>query len=169
MSMDDWGWGEATEAKLPQATEVLPPGTYAAEIRSAKWQRKDRVPEKWMDRNPEGWRINLCLRVDLNGVEHIFYADIPRHWRWLFEDICGALDLPLPDSPDWEPSAWVGRKVEVDTDIWQSNAGPKVDAKKFRKAPAAPAQPAARRPNTGAAKVAAARGDAPGNGDDIPF
>ena len=169
MSMDDWGWDDGgTTEGLPKSAQILPQGTYIAEIRSAKWGRKEKVPEKWLSRNPEGCRVDLVLRVESDGVEHIFYDDVPRHWRWKFEVICEALDLPLPDSSDWQPTAWVGRRVEVDTDIWESPKGDKVDVKKYRKAPAKP-QPAARRPNTGAAKVAAARGDEPGNGDDIPF
>jgi hypothetical protein len=164
MSMDDWGWPD--EGTGVVSSEALPKGTYLATIRSAKWSKKASVPEKWRDLNPQGWRVTLSLCVEVNGVSHYVTAFVPRHWRWLFEDICGALGVPMPSSPDWTPDGWVGRTVEIDTDLWESDTGPREDVKKFR---APPAKPAPRRPNPGAAKVAAARGEPAGGDDDVPF
>jgi len=73
-----------------------------------------------------------------------------------------------------------GRSVTLSTKIARDGSGeikttkrgePIVYVNAITAAPGGPpaGQPAARRPNTGAAKVAAARGDEPGNGDDIPF
>jgi len=71
-----------------------------------------------------------------------------------------------------------GRSVTLSTKIARDGSGEVKTTKRgdvivyinsISAANVAPPQPAARRPNTGAAKVAAARGDEPGNGDDIPF
>ena len=168
MSMDDWGWSEA-EAKSETAPAVLEAGRHVAQITSAKWERKERVPEKWAERNPEGWRVALVLTVHSQGRKYQLFADVPRHWRWLFERICDATGTALPSDSSWQPLEWVGRDVEIETTVWESNNGPRAQVEKWF-AHEAESKPAAKRPaRTGAAKVAAARGDEPGGEDDIPF
>lgn len=174
MSMDDWGWSEddGQDRKAPPGA-MLDPGTYTAQIDSAKWERKKSVPEKWAAKNPEGWRISLSMSVHHDGRRYQFFADVPRHWRWMFEDIAAATGTSLPDSPEWQPTDWVGCDVRIETGIWESNNGPRIEIKKWLAAPAkAATAPAAKPPaRTAAAKVkaAAAEGGHEVPADDIPF
>lgn len=173
MSMDDWGWDEEpTERKAPPGA-MLEPGTYTAQIDAAKWERKKSVPEKWAAKNPEGWRISLSMSVHHDGRRYQFFADVPRHWKWMFEDIAAATATDLPSGPDWQPSEWVGRDVQIETGIWESNNGPRIEIKKWLPAPAkAAAAPAAKPPaRTAAAKVKAAAAESGHEvpSDDIPF
>lgn len=84
--------------------------------------------------------------------------------------------LGLQKGQDLFPEDLSGRRVVITTKVARERSGEIKTTKRGEPivyvnaiAPAAPAQPAARRPNTGAAKVAAARGEPAGNGDDIPF
>jgi len=156
--MDDWGWDEAATTDTKPAGGVLEAG------------RKERVPEKWLAKNPEGWRVVLSLTVHSQGRKYQLFADVPRHWRWLFEVICDATGTELPRDASWQPSEWVGRDVEIETTVWESNTGPRAQVEKwFPHEPAPAPKPAAKPARTPAAKVAAARGDEPGGEDDIPF
>ena len=175
MSMDDWGWSDEPATEQTTSSRVLPAGRHVAQITAAKWERKDRVPEKWAEKNPEGWRVAITLTVHSQGGKYTVFADIPRHWRWLFEVVCDATKTPLPADADWSPSPWVGRDVEIETSVWESNKGPKAQVEKWfaheggQLAPPKPAaKPAAR---TQAAKVKAAAAEAGGEipSDDIPF
>lgn len=176
MSMDEWGWSDDDQGGQQTSAGVLPAGRHVAQITAAKWERKERVPEKWLDRNPEGWRVAVTLTVHSQGGKYVVFADIPRHWRWLFEVVCDATGTELPRDADWSPSVWVGREVEIDTSIWDAHKGPRAQVEKWFRheggqlAPPKPAsKPAAR---TQAAKVEKARVEAglpEDQGDDIPF
>lgn len=171
MSMDDWGWdAEGTEQKAAPGA-ILEPGRYTAQITKASWEKKPNVPEKWRAKNPEGWRVSVSLKVHHDGRSYQFWTDVPRHWQWTFRDIAAATGTPLPDHPDWQPSEWVGRDVDITTGIWESNAGPKIQVEKWHPLPEKPASKAAAKPaaRTPAAAVAKARGDEPGDLDDCPF
>jgi hypothetical protein len=168
--MDDWGWDEAATTDTKPAGGVLEAGRHVAQISAAKWERKERIPEKWLSKNPEGWRVVLSLTVHSQGRKYQLFADVPRHWRWLFEVICDATGTELPRDASWQPSEWIGRDVEIETTVWESNSGPRAQVEKWFPHEAAPApKPAAKPARTPAAKVAAARGDEPGGEDDIPF
>ena len=174
--MDDWGWDEGETKERPASTAVLPAGKrYVAQITSAKWANKDRVSDDWAAKNPEGRRVELTLTIHHEGRKYLVYADVPRHFKWMFKIVCEATGTDLPRDPDWCPSPWVGRDVEVDTSIWQSNKGPKAQVDRWYPheggqlaPPKAAANPAAR---TAAAKVKAAAAEAGHEipGDDIPF
>lgn len=173
--MDDWGWDEGETNDRPASTAVLPAGRHVAQITAAKWERKDRVPEKWQEKNPDGWRVAMTLTVHSQGSKYVVFADVPRHWRWLFAVICEATGTDMPIDADWSPSVWVGRDVEIDTSIWDAQKGPRAQVEKWfahdggqLAPPKAAAKPAAR---TQAQKVKAAAAEAGHEvpNDDIPF
>ena len=179
MSMDDWGWSDDPATEQTTSSRVLAAGRHVAQITAAKWERKDRVPEKWAEKNPEGWRVAITLTVHSQGGKYTVFADIPRHWRWLFEVVCGATGTELPKDADWSPHVLVGRDVEIETSIWDAQKGPRAQVEKWfaheggQLAPPKPtakptAKPAAR---TQAAKVKAAAAEAGHDvpNDDIPF
>jgi len=175
MSMDDWGWDEAMTRDMKPAGGVLEAGRHVAQISAAKWERKERVPEKWLAKNPEGWRVVLSLTVHSQGRKYQLFADVPRHWRWLFEVICDATGTELPRDADWSPSVWVGREVEIETSIWDAQKGPRAQVEKWFRhegGQLAPPKPASKPARTQAAKVEKARVEAglpEDQGDDIPF
>ena len=175
MSMDDWGWSEDEKDAPATSSRVLPAGRHVAQITAAKWEKKDRVPEKWVEKNPEGWRVAITLTVHSQGGKYTVFADVPRHWRWLFAVICEATDTDMPIDSDWSPSVWVGRDVEIETSIWDAQKGPRAQVEKWfpheggqLDPPKAAAKPAARTP---AAKVKAAAAESGHEvpSDDIPF
>jgi hypothetical protein len=146
-----------------------------AQITAAKWEKKGRVPEKWAEKNPEGWRVAMTLTVHYQGGKYVVFADIPRHWRWLFGVVCDATKTPLPADADWSPHVWVGRDVEIETSIWDAQKGPRAQVEKWfphegaqNDPPKAASKQAARTP---AAKVKAAAAEAGHDvpNDDIPF
>ena len=173
--MDDWGWSDEPATERQASNAVLPEGEYVAQISAAKWDKKSPVPDKWRQKNPDGWRVSMTLTVHHEGKKYTVYADVPRHFQWLFEIVCDATRTDLPADADWSPHVWVGRDVEIETSIWQSNTGPKAQVEKWyphdggQLAPPKPAaKPAARTP---AAKVKAAAAEAGHDvpNDDIPF
>ena len=162
MSMDDWGWSdEATTQKSQPASEPLAPGRHVARIKAAQWKTKDRVPDKWRDRNPQGHHVLVVLEVDSQGTFHTIYAEVARHWQWLFGVICDATGTDMPTDTSWQPSEWVWQKVDIETSLYEGRKA-KVE-KWFPHEPGGVEAPPAKKPaaRTGAAKVAAA--------DDIPF
>lgn len=169
MTMNDWGWDDEPQAKPAEAAQ-LEPGRYVAEVFSAKWRTKPagKVPAKWMDKNPEGHHVLVTLTIPQGTSARTIFAEVPRHWRWLFEVICEATGTEMPSSASWQPTAWVGRTVEVEVSVGGSK-GTLVNVDKWFPHEGGPKPKAAPAPRTGAAKVAAARGDEAGEADDIPF
>ena len=172
MSMNEWGWDDTPESKPVERTPVEP-GRYVAEISAASWRQKDagRVPEKWRDKNPQGRHVLVTLTLQRRADwKAVVYAEVPRHWRWLFEVIAEATGTPLPASADWEPIGWIGKLVEVEVSLGGSK-GTLVNVDKWHPHEGgqfAPPKPAAT-PRTGAAKVAKAQGTPVGDADDVPF
>jgi len=168
MTIDDWGWGDEPQKKGP-SEQLLSPGRHVARVKSATWRTKDRVPEKWLDKNPRGHHVLVVLEVDSQGTYHTVYAEVPRHWQWLFAVICDCTGTDMPTDSSWQPGDWVGQTIEVETSIYD---GRRVRVDKWyphEPGGVAEAPKPAATPRTGAAKVAAARGDEPGDADDIPF
>jgi hypothetical protein len=176
MSFDDWGWGEIETAPQPAAEVVLPEGRHSAQITHAEYGVAKFIPDKWKERNPEGWRLSLTLESIVAGRKYVYFADIPRHWKWLVDQVCEACGTTPEGGPDALCSRLVGCHVDVDTTIYQGKTRQKAQVERWYRPeaveaspePAAPARkPAARTPHQ-KAKAAAAEAGLPPD-DDIPF
>ena len=171
-----WDNQPATDA-IPK--NLLPPGTYTARVIKAEATYRQRVPEKWMDSNPDGRQLTLKLAIKNAGEEHHVYVDLPAHFRALIERVCDALGAPRPAKGSrWSVTLVVGKTCRVETSLYE---GRKVNVDKWLpddlvdagRQPEAvqPPPPAERKPaaRTQAAKVAQSQGREPGGDDDIPF
>ena len=143
---------------------MLPDGTHTVTIRKAS-EGKHRFP----DDNPGEY---LNLEFAPNGPYSLFWASYGSSAkdRAMSALLAQALGFSPESWADTDPDELVGMEVQVKTKIG-TKGKPRVWINDFmpveRSAPPTP-KPAPR-PQTPAAKVAAARGDEAGGGDDIPF
>ena len=140
---------------------ILPDGTHTVTIRKA-----DEGPHNFPENNPGEF---LNLEFAPNGPYSLFWASYGSSAkdRAMSALLAKALGF-TPDSwADTHPDSLVGMEVQVTTKIGTKRK-PRVYVNDYLPAVAASPEkkPAARTP---AAKVAAARGDEAGGGDDIPF
>ena len=164
-SFDD-GFDAATAGGAPAGErEMLPDGTHGVTIREAS-----EGPHNFADNNPGDF---LHLTLAPNGSYGFVWVSLGSSAK--DKSLAGVLATALGFTPDgWadaDPSELVGRELRVTTKqvvlksgktrVFVNDYLPAVAA-----APAPEKKPAARLP---AQKVAAARGDEAGGGDDIPF
>jgi hypothetical protein len=173
---DDWGWGDVEqEAAAAEAQTLLPPGRYSAQVTKCSLTVKDRIPPKWMEKNPEGEQMSFVLEVMVAGRRHVIYTDIPKHWGWLGKQACEAAGVDRTIGVEAIALAMVGKRVDVETTIWD---GRKVQVDRWYQTEAidaTPPEPApepakprpARTPHQKAKAATAAAGLPPD--DDIPF
>lgn len=144
--------------------EMLPDGTHTVTIRKAA-----EGPHKFPENNPGEY---LNLEFAPNGPYSLFWASYgsSEKDRGMTALLAQALGFTPEAWADADAGELVGMEVQVTTKIG-TKGKPRVWINDFmpveRAAP--PASKPAPRPQTPAAKVAAARGDEAGGGDDIPF
>ena len=164
-SFDD-GFEAAAAAAGGQAggeRVMLPDGTHTVTIRKA-----DEGPHNFPENNP-GQYLNLEFAP--NGPYSLFWASYGSSAkdRAMSALLAQALGFSPESWADADPGELVGMEVQVKTKIG-TKGKPRVFVNDYQPVPrfaAAPEKkPAARTP---AQKVAAARGDEAGGGDDIPF
>ena len=165
-SFDD-GFEAAAAAAGGQAggeRVMLPDGTHTVTIRKA-----DEGPHNFPENNP-GQYLNLEFAP--NGPYSLFWASYGSSAKDLAMSalLAKALGFTPESWADADPGELVGMEVQVKTKIG-TKGKPRVwinDFMPVERAATPPSKPAPR-PQTPAAKVAAARGDEAGGGDDIPF
>jgi hypothetical protein len=164
-SFDDGFDGLPTSGAPAGEREMIPDGTHAVTIREAS-----EGPHKFPDNNPGDF---LHLTLAPNGPYGFVWVSLGGSSK--DKSQAGLLATALGYTPDgWadaDPSELVGRELRVTTKQVTLRSGKtRVFVNDYLPAVVAAAapekKPAARLP---AQKVAAARGDEAGNGDDIPF
>jgi hypothetical protein len=164
-SFDD-GFEAAAAAAGGQAggdREMIPDGTHTVTIRKAA-----EGAHKFPENNPGDY---LNLEFAPNGPYSLFWASYgsSEKDRGMTAILAQALGFSPESWADTDAGELVGMEVQVTTKIG-TKGKPRVFVNDFQPVPrfaAAPEKkPASRTP---AAKVAAARGDEAGGGDDIPF
>jgi hypothetical protein len=165
-SFDD-GFEAAAAAAGGQAggeRVMLPDGTHTVTIRKA-----DEGPHNFPENNP-GQYLNLEFAP--NGPYSLFWASYGSSAkdRAMSALLAQALGFSPESWADADPGELVGMEVQVKTKIG-TKGKPRVWINDFMpvERAAAPTSKPAPRPQTPAAKVAAARGEEAGGGDDIPF
>jgi len=165
-SFDD-GFEAAAAAAGGQAggdRVMLPDGTHTVTIRKA-----DEGPHNFPENNP-GQYLNLEFAP--NGPYSLFWASYGSSAKDLAMSalLAKALGFTPESWADADPGELVGMEVQVKTKIG-TKGKPRVWINDFMpvERAAQPESKPAPRPQTPAAKVAAARGDEAGGGDDIPF
>ena len=143
---------------------MLPDGTHTVTIRKA-----DEGPHNFPENNP-GQYLNLEFAP--NGPYSLFWASYGSSAKDLAMSalLAKALGFTPESWADADPGELVGMEVQVKTKIG-TKGKPRVWINDFMpvERAAQPESKPAPRPQTPAAKVAAARGDEAGGGDDIPF
>lgn len=109
-----------------------------------------------------------------HGAYRLVYVDIKSDKKGQAKAaaLASALGMSAAEWADCQPDELKGLELRVETRQWVGNdAKTRVNVDKFMPAERASANPSktAPRPQTQAAKVAAARGDEAGEADDIPF
>jgi len=181
MTTDDLNWDFFPAWDNQPETDAVPanllePGTYTAKVIKAEATYRQRIPEKWLDVNPEGRQLTVKLAVKNGGEEHHVYVDLPAHFRGLIERVCDALRAPRPTKgAAWSTRLLVGKRCRVETSLYD---GRRVNVDRWLpddmvdsgRQPEAEAPPAKRPPaRTAAQKIAATQGQPAGSTDDIPF
>jgi len=167
MRVHDFGDGfdAATAGGAPAGErEMLPDGTHGVTIKEAS-----EGPHKFADNNPGDF---LHLTLAPNGSYGFVWVSLGSAAKDRAQ--AGLLATALGYTPDgWadaDPSELVGRELRITTkQVVLKSGKTRVfvnDYLPVERAAAPEKKPAARTP---AAKVAAARGDEAGGGDDIPF
>ena len=137
--------------------ELIPDGVHNVTIRDVK---------------VDGANDTLVLAP--NGAYRLLYVDIKNDKKGQAKAaaLAAALGMSAAEWADCGPADLVGQELRVETRQWSGDdKKTRVNVDKFLPMErAAAAEPKAeRKPQTSAAKVAAARGDEAGGGDDIPF
>ena len=163
-SFDD-GFDAATAGGAPAGErEMLPDGTHTVTIRKA-----DEGPHNFPENNPGEF---LNLEFAPNGPYSLFWASYGSSAKdkRMSALLAQALGFSPESWADADPGELVGMEVQVTTKIG-TKGKPRVWINDFMpvERAAAPAAKPAPRPQTQAAKVAAAKGEEAGGGDDIPF
>jgi hypothetical protein len=143
---------------------MIPDGTHTVTIRKSA-----EGPHKFPENNPGDY---LNLEFAPNGPYSLFWASYgsSEKDRGMTAILAQALGFSPESWADTDAGELVGMEVQVKTKIG-TKGKPRVWINDFMpvERAAQPESKPAPRPQTPAAKVAAARGDEAGGGDDIPF
>jgi hypothetical protein len=111
---------EPPRASGTRTDEVLPAGTYVAEITKAADRQSEYAKT---DANPEGWEVSLWLDIEHEGRRVRKFDSVKRSDPARMNEYLDACNLPAlaPNQPELNPEVLEGHTVAVE--VWIKRSG----------------------------------------------